>query len=280
VPVDFVSILSIFAPARPGRRTAVRSALRAAPAVILAGALAASGASAGAQAPAAPEEAPRYAAIWLIQGKAVPTGVQTIRKGGFVILQRLLPPTLIRLETGVADAASGKTLAAAGAELFGLVTDGPPLYCATGRFYTQRCFADMDRDGQLDGHFTKSNPVHVLPSFSGKRPEKLKPLKGGRYSRADPKSMEAEYVVGLRFNRVNSLLQTPNPVFRIVFGTKEWTDNLTGEIMPGAGPQTIEALGARFRVLALRGDSVEVEVDRTIPPQPFAVEQKTTYGYY
>jgi hypothetical protein len=138
----------------------------------------------------------------------------------------------------------------------------------------------MDRDGRLDGHFTKSNPVQALPSFSGKRPEKLKPLKGGRYAQADPRSMKAKYIVGVRFNRVNSLLQTPNPVFRIVFGSEAWTDNLSKEIMPGAGPQAIEALGARFRVLALRGEAVEVEIDSTIPPQPFAVQQTTSYGYY
>ncbi|HEU0133983.1 MAG TPA: hypothetical protein VFR28_04100 [Allosphingosinicella sp.] len=278
--MDFVSTLSTFLPARHRRGPFLRPVLLAAPAAALAAALISSGASAQTAAVAGPEQARRYSAIWLIQGKAAPTGVQTVRKGGFVVLQRLLPPSLIRLDTAVADSGNGKILVPAGAELFGLVTDGPPLYCATGRLYTQRCFADMDRDGQLDGHFTKSNPVHVLPSFSGKRPEKLKPLKGGRYSRADPRSMKAKYVVGLRFNRVNSLLQAPNPVFRIVFGTEEWTDNLTQELMPGAGPQTIEALGARFRVIALRGDEVEVEIDRTIPPQPFAVEQKTTYGYY
>lgn len=273
--MDLVSILSIFVPARPRRRPVGRSALAA----ILTGALIASSASAQAPAPSA-EEARRYSAIWLVQPKAAPTGVQTVSKGGFVVVQRLLPPTLIRLDSDAADSANGKILGRAGAELFGLVTEGPPIYCATGREYTQRCFTDMDRDGRLDGHFTKSNPVQALPSFSGKRPEKLKPLKGGAYTRVDPRTMEAKYIVGLRFNRVNSLLQTPNPVFRIVFGTEEWTDNLSQEIMPGAGPQTIEALGARFRVLALRGNTVEVEVDRTIPPQSFAVEQKTTYGYY
>jgi hypothetical protein len=138
----------------------------------------------------------------------------------------------------------------------------------------------MDRDGRLDGHFTKSNPVQVLPSFSGKRPETLKPVSGGRYTQADPRSMKTKYIVGIRFNRVNSLLQTPNPVFRIVYGTEDWTGHITREIMPGPGMQSVEALGARFRILALRGDSVEVDIDRTIPPQPFGVEQKTSFGYY
>ena len=208
------------------------------------------GSAAAAQAPApSAQDFRRYSAIWLIQPKAVPQGPQTIRKGGFVYQQRLLPPTLVRLETAAVDAANGKTLAEAGGELFGLVTAGPPIFCATGREYTQRCFTDMDRDGRLDGHFTKSNPVQALPSISGKRPETLKPLKGGLYRQADPRSMKTKYLVGVRFNRVNSLLQTPNPVFRIVFGSEAWTDNLSKEIMPGAGPQEIEALGARFRVL-------------------------------
>lgn len=273
--MDFVSILSIFVPARFAGRQMVRSTTRAVPPAIVALALMASGAAAQ-----APADERRYSAIWLIQAEPAPEGVQTVRKGGFVYRQRLLPPTLARLEADAADAATGKALAPAGAELFGLVTAGPPIFCATGRQYTQRCFADMDRDGRLDGHFTKSNPIQVLPSFSGKRPEKLKPVKGGRYVLANPVSMESEYIVGVRFNRVNSLLQTPNPVFRIVFGTQEWTDYLTGEIMPGAGPRAVEALGARFRVLALRGEAVEVEIDRTIPAQPFAVEQKTSFTYY
>jgi len=263
--VDFVPILSIF----------LRPAIRAVAAAAVAGAPILSGASAQ-----APADSRRYTALWIVQGKAVPAGVRTIRKGGFVSLQRLLPPILVRLEADAADAETGKALAPAGAELFGLVTSGPPLFCVTGRQYTQRCFADMDRDGRLDGHFTKSNPVQVLPSFSGKRPEKMKPVKGGRYTPADPGSIKTKYIVGIRFARVNSLLQTPNPVFRIVYGTEDWTDHLTREIMPGAGAQSVEALGARFRILGLNGDSVEVAIDSNIPPQPFGVEQQTSFGYY
>src|ERR1043165_8751774 len=102
----------------------------------------------------------RYASIWIVQPEPAAIGRRTVPSGEFVFRQRLLPPRLARLDDDVREAGSGELIAAAGSQVFGLTTRGPPIYCVAGRpsasalmqdligghANRQICLVDMDRD--------------------------------------------------------------------------------------------------------------------------------------
>jgi hypothetical protein len=232
-----------------------------------------------------------YRSIWFVQPSDQGTGRRTVKDSEAVFKHRLLPPGLIRLETDAVSGVTNKTIAPAGTQLFALLSGGPPLYCIAGlkdasyvqslflgQGNLQHCFADMDRDGSLDGHFPVGNPIKGVPNIRGKRPKKLQPVRGGRFAQIEPSQMEAVYFVSVVFEgTIGALSKVPTPVFSITFGTEKSTERLTGDVRPakGTGKSLVSVLGGEFRILERRGDTIDIEVLRPIPPQPFAVAQVT-----
>jgi hypothetical protein len=234
-----------------------------------------------------------FNSVWLVQPSEVPLGIRTIKNNDFVLKQRLLPPSLIRVRTDALDSQTGKVIAAAGTQLFGLSTDGPPIFCITGvRDATfvktlligggnrQICLVDMDRDGSLDGHFGVGNVIKGLPNISGRRPKTPKPVKGGAYDSLRPDQIEVEYFVGAQY-RGNANLGG-NHVFEIRYGSAEQTGSLTDRLSHKETqvPGSMEILGGRFTILEAGSGTIRVQVDQTFPAQRFGVIQTTTFRVY
>jgi hypothetical protein len=263
--------------------------------VMLLGALLPAAAAAQVAGAASASEERRFTTIWLVQPSDAPLGPRTIEDNDYVFRQRLLPPTLIRLTADVADPEDGHVMAAAGTQMFGLLTSGPPLFCKVGRKdpsvartlllgggNRQACYADMDRNGTLDGQFSVGNAVKGLPNISGKRPKVPKPVSGGAYERIDPNLIDTPYFVGVRYEGMVGLLSKKRPAFRIWFGTDESRDSLTSFTRPPKGSEqpVVQVLGAEFTVVAMRGETLDIDIHRAIPPQPFGVVRTVTYSYY
>lgn len=248
-----------------------------------------------APAPAAAQPDERaFHSVWLIAPGEEPAGRRRVEDGGYVFRQRLLPPSLVRLDSDARDPGSGRVVAAAGTQLYGLVTRGPPIYCVVGRRdpsvagqlllggmagNTQICMADMDRDGRFDVRFNVRNQIRGVPNIAGRRPRDPDAVAGGAYSELPPASIATLYFVGVRYEGMLRFTSTPTPIFRIWFGTDESREDLTEIVRPlrGSNPPLVTPLGAQFTVTEMRGSSIEVEISRPIPPQPFAVLRTVTY---
>lgn len=251
------------------------------------------GAGAGAASAQAPEsnQDREFRSIWLIQPSEEATGPRTVQDGGFVIRQRLLPPSLIRLDADASDQRSGRVIAPAGTQLFGLLTRGPPIYCVVGRRDAstlqrmllwggnrQICFADLDRDGRLDVQFNVGNQVRGVPNIAGRRPRNPGAVAGGGYTSLRPDQIETEYFVGLTFEGFIGL-RNHEPVFRITFGNALSRESLSGDVraVRNSRPWLVTALGAEVVVTEVPGRAIEADVRRFIPPQPFGVIRTVTY---
>ena len=246
-------------------------------------------------APAAAQPDERaYSSIWLIAPSEEPAGRRRVEDGGYVFRQPLLPPSLARLDSDARDPGSGRVVAAAGTQLYGLVTRGPPIYCVVGRRdpsvagqlllgamagNTQVCMADMDRDGRFDVRFNVRNQIRGVPNISGRRPRDPDAVAGGAYSQIPPADIATRYFVGVRYEGMLRFTRAPTPIFQIWFGTDESRQDLTEIVRPvrGSDPPLVTPLGAEFTVTEMRGNSIEVDIGRPIPPQPFAVLRMVTY---
>ena len=233
-----------------------------------------------------------YLSLWWIAPGTQPLGRRTVREGDYVVRSRLLPPSLIRL-TGDAVAARGnRVVVPAGTQLFGLSTSGPPIWCVLERRSSggtvagsvlgglvgrrapsQLCLVDLDRDGRLDSFFSANSPVRGVPNFSGNRPRNPAGLAPTAFERLDPERMETEYFVGIRYGGVATLRS--NPYFTISFGDGERQGHLTSSVSPQNG--TVTALGASFQIVSRNGETLEIDVRRNMPRQPFHVMRTVTY---
>jgi hypothetical protein len=218
----------------------------------------------------------RFGTEWSVQASDAPLGVRTFAKHDFVLRQRLLPPSLIRLKADAADAKTGRVLAPAGAQLFGLATYGPPIFCAVGGGRRYACFIDMNRDGALDGHFLAASLTDDLPNIYGKRSRSPDGVRGGAYDRLDPKELVADYYVGLIYaGNVRSGRDQGEPVFAVMFGNGGNGRSLSDDVRPveGSDPALVRALGAELVVRQRQGETIEIDLRRAIPPQQFGVVQ-------
>lgn len=227
----------------------------------------------------------RYASIWIVQPNAEAVGRHTVRPGDFIFRQRLLPPTLVRLDSDARDAGSGALIAAAGSQLFGLITEGPPIYCVAGRRSAtalmqdliggpanrQICLVDMDRDGRLDSHFAKGNWIRGVPSIEGRRPNRMDAVTGGTYTAIPPTEMIAHYFVGLRY--MGSIVLTYDMYFQIAWGDDGGHQTLPDAIVPirHSDPPLVQVRGAELVVAARRPGEMDVDVRSAFPPAPFFV---------
>lgn len=229
---------------------------------------------------------------WIVQADTAQVGERTVSDGEFVLRQRLLPPSLIELTEDAVDAKSGKTLASAGEQLFGLLTSGAPVFCVSGvpkqslarslflgSGNLQRCLIDADADGRLDGSFNAGNAIPGLPNFARNRPKKPKPVTGGSYRMIDPALHKENYFVAVRYEGRSATLKGALLTFSVRFGTDGNLGNLTRSEMPEGTslPFDMSILDARFSVLARDGERIRVNVSRTIPEQRFGVVQTVRY---
>lgn len=237
-----------------------------------------------------------YQAVWVIAPSEQPLGPRSVNDGEYVFRNRLLPLGLVRLQTPAAKA-DGEIIVPAGAQLFAVLTEGPPIYCVAGRREADRmvqaligggvnrqlCLVDMDRDQDFDGWFRSGNQVRGVPNFAGHRPRELEPVSGAAYERLRPDEMEIQYHVGVRYEGTVGLLsRRRTPVFAIVYGTEDSLGMLTEQVRPqrDSDPFVVTPLGAEFVVNERRGDTIDIDVRRNVPPQPFGVVQTVTYTYY
>ncbi|MEA3015830.1 MAG: hypothetical protein QOI38_552 [Sphingomonadales bacterium] len=233
-----------------------------------------------------------YLSLWWVQPSREPLGRKTVRDGDYVIRTRLLPPSLIRLNADAVAEQGGRVLLPAGSQLFGLSTSGPPIWCAVARRSTggrvpgavlgalvgrrapsQLCLVDLDRDGRLDAFFSANSPVRGVPNFSGNRPRNPARLAPVAFAELDPEQMETQYFVGIRYEGVATLRSSPH--FSVSYGDEDTRGHLTRAVSPQNG--VVAELGAEFEIVRRDGETLEVEIRRNMPRQPFHVFQTITY---
>ena len=244
--------------------------------MILAIALSLLAAAQSASAPATPrgsKDGRRFESDWTIEATAAPAGVRTVKPMDYLFRQRLLPPSLARLKTDVVDAKSGKLLAAAGAQLFGLTSFGEPLFCASSTSLRYHCFADMNRDGTLDGHFRAGSQTKALPNLFGTRPTSPDAVRGGSYELIEPKQIEAGYFAGLLYSATVRTRGEERPVFAVMFGRDGNTQSLSSGLSPTAGtdPPRVEFLGAEVLITGNGAGTLDVEVRSNFAERKFGV---------
>jgi hypothetical protein len=230
---------------------------------------------------------------WIVQADQAQVGERIVRDGEYVLRHRLLPPSLIELSDDAVDTKSGKVLARAGDQLFGLLTRGAPVFCVSsvpnqnlarsllfGSGNLQRCLIDADSDGRLDGSFNAGNAIPGLPNFARQRPKKPKAVSGGTYKLIDPTLQKEDYFVAIRYEgRSLTLGKGPLATFSVRFGTEGNLGSLTRSEMPttAAFPFDLSVLQARFTVLARDGETIRVNVSQAIPEQRFGVIQTVRF---
>lgn len=233
-----------------------------------------------------------YMALWWVQPSREPLGRKTVRDGDYVLRTRLLPPSLIRLDADAVAEEGRRVLLPAGSQLFGLSTSGPPIWCALARRSSggrvpgavlgglvgrrapsQLCLIDLDRDGRLDAFFSANSPVRGVPNFSGYRPRNPAPLAPAAFAPLDPEQMETQYFVGIRYEGVATLRSSPH--FSVSYGDEDTRGHLTRSLSPENG--VVTELGAEFEIVRRDGETIEVEIRRNMPRQPFHVFQTVTY---
>ncbi len=230
---------------------------------------------------------------WIVQPDSAQTGERAVRDGDYVVKHRLLPPSLVELREDATDAKSGKVLAKAGDQLFGLLTSGAPVFCVNsvpkqnaartllfGSGNLQRCLIDSDKDGRLDGSFNAGNAIAGLPNFMRKRPKKPGAVAGGAYVAVDPATDRQQYFVGVRYEGRAAIIGKGSvPTFSIRYGTEDNVGSLTYDEVPkdGAFPINMTILGARFAVLARDAETIQVKIDEAMPEQLFGVVVTTRY---
>lgn len=232
-----------------------------------------------------------YVSLWWVQPSRETLGRKTVREGDYVLRTRLLPSSLIRLTADAVDE-RGRLLVPAGSQLFGLSTAGPPIWCALARRSSggrvagavlgglvgrrapsQLCLIDLDRDGRLDAHFSANSPVRGVPNFSGNRPRNPARLAPAAFERLDLDRMDTQYFVGIRYEGVATLRS--NPHFSISYGDEDTRGHLTSAVSPQGN--VVTALGGAFEIVRRDGETLEVEIRRNLPRQPFHVFRTVTY---
>ena len=242
-----------------------------------------------------PAPNPDYiATAWIVQPDTTQVGERSVRDGEYVLKHRLLPPSLVELREDVRDAKSGKLLAKAGDQLFGLLTSGAPVFCVNsvpkqnlgrsllfGSGNLQRCLIDNDTDGRLDAAFNADNAIAGLPNFMRKRPKKPDAVTGGAYASIDPGQDRQNYFVAVRYEgRAGIVGKGSVPTFSIRYGTDGNVGSLTYDKIPENGtlPIAMTILGARFLVLSRDEEVIRVKVEEAMPEQRFGVVQTVRYN--
>lgn len=237
-----------------------------------------------------------FQSLWFIQPSDQPLGPRSVNEDEFVFRNRLLPPALVRLSADAVDSESGEVIVPAGAQLFGLIVKSAPIYCVVGRrdpstaarillgpnaANRQVCLIDLDGNRVFDAHFRVPNQVRGVPNFSGRRPRSPDALTGAAFETLSPDQIEVEYFVGVKYQGMIGLTRR-RPAFSIVFGTDRSTDRLTELVQPvrGSDPPLATPLRAEFVVSEVRGDTIDIDVRRNVPAQPFSVVRTVTYSYY
>ena len=233
----------------------------------------------------------RMTTIWTIEPADSPRPSVEAAAGDILWKQRLLPTGLVRLSAPYQDA-GGKRSFGAGTQLFEVKSD-VPVYCVAGMrdpkgfekwlksgSTTQFCLVDLDSDLRFDGYFEPISMVPGLPTIAGKRPKNPKPMSPVSYELIDPSSMEKPFWVGIQYQGKPLLYDRRN--FAISFGSDTGKGSLTSWVYTSGSdyPLSQELLGARFTVLGMSGDKLQVRIDEPIPAQPFGVAYSVTYRIY
>jgi hypothetical protein len=241
--------------------------------------------------PADPEQ---IETAWVVQPDQSQIGDRDVRDGAYVLKHRLLPHSLAELREDVKDERSGKVLARAGDQLFGLLTSGAPVFCVNsvprqnvlrtlfiGSGNRQRCLIDTNSDGRLDAEFNAGNAIPGLPNFSRKRPRKPDAVTGGAYDVIEPHLDRQNYFVAIRYEgRAAVMGKGSLPTFSIRYGTDGNIGSLTHDFVPETGvmPFDVRMLGSQFTVTARDGETVRVKIHEAIPAQRFGVMMTVRYN--
>lgn len=220
----------------------------------------------------------RYETAWYIHPEVEPRFLETrtIERGDVILKQRLLPQALALLEADIVDG-DGDELAAAGEQLFGLRSSGPPIYCrldtrtnipmmmlfgSVGGGISQDCFVDANGDGNFDGHFDDDAGRAGLPRLTGELPDRLNPVGTAAYRTLSPTELSADHFVSIEY-RGNSHWGLGRPSFRINFSYGERERHLTDETRAASRdqPQTLNLLGSRFTLARDEDGRVTVRVE-------------------
>ena len=246
-------------------------------------------AAAAAAARMAEEDQRFFSSAWRIAASSEPLGRRTVSDGDYVLRNRLLPRSLVRLTADAVEPGSNKVIASAGTQLFGLNSRNAAIWCVVGRRdpgiamrllvadvgNRQVCLVDRDKDGDLDGHFRVSNQVRGVPNFSGYLPRELEPLAAAAYEALTPEQIEVDYFVGIRFEGI--ALMPARPVFSVTFGNERSRERLSDVVRPRAENPVVKIMDSEFEIVARNGEALEIEVRRPIPPQPFQVIRTIAY---
>lgn len=214
---------------------------------------------------------------WDVQPTVAPTETQTVKQGEWVIKQTLLPKGLFRLESNV-DLKDAPLLIA-GAQFIEIDTEGPLVACdAVGRKQLllgmrRNCLIDYEKDGAFDGVFAvESTSIGGgLPDYSGKFPKDAQIIPLARYTRISPTEILTPYFVGIRNAGKGSLYNRQN--FQICYGSEASVDCVSNyNSMPASMfPASVQIMGANFTVLSGDKESVVLNVEAAMPPQPFRI---------
>lgn len=233
----------------------------------------------------------RMTTIWMVQPADTQPGPIEAEARDIIWKQRLLPTGLARLTESYQDS-NGKRSFGPGTQLFEVKSD-VPIYCVAGMrdpkgfekwlksgSTSQFCLVDMNSDQRFDGYFEAISMVPGLPTIAGKRPKNPKPMTPVGYELADPSTMEKPFWVGIEYQGKPLIYDRRN--FAVSFGSDTGKGSLTSWVYTSGSnyPLSQELLGARFTVLGVTGNKIQLRIDQPIPPQPFGVAHSVTYRVY
>jgi hypothetical protein len=239
-----------------------------------------------------------FRTIWVVadrmDGKVPDAGGaperMVLKSGNVFLMHRLLPLSAALLESDMIDE-KGAILIPKGGEMFALDADGAKIFCSARQSKPNAamsllvgnaglghaCAIDRDGDGRFDAHFTARGLVKGLPSIDGRMPKAPKSVTGGTYSALAPAQMAAHYFVGIEYEGKPLLYDRRN--FRITFGEGDRHESLSDwSFVSGKSyPQSLELMGSKFTIIEEKDGVLDVQIDRTMPRQPFNV--RVTFEY-
>jgi hypothetical protein len=227
--------------------------------------------------------------VWFIVPAQLPAGTVTVRSGGTIWRQPLVPEGVVILSGPAVTTKNGKTAIESGSRMIKARAD-VPIYCSLDAHKAgagesllfgsigerTACLIDRDRDGRFDGYFGNKVQFEGFPVVRGRYPETSDSIRPLAYSPADPKTVVGDHWVSVEYRGTGI---GGDRFFRIAFegpkdksGLSEWTS------LPSLGlPVSADLLGGRFTLIGAGSGEVRVRVDRTMPEQPFNVVRTFRY---
>jgi hypothetical protein len=223
--------------------------------------------------------------IWMIEPTVGIPAEQEYAGGDVIIKQRLVPAGLAALTDNFSDP-QFKIGAPAGTQFFEVQSGVGRAFC-DGRHSNKKanaenyiCLVDKDQDGSFEGAFKGLSDTAGIPTIAGKFPKVVKPISPIRYTMRNPLDYTAPYFVAIQ--RRNFFNIYGRESFTIRFGTDAYSQEITDAVQFKAAelPKDLDILGAHFTAVSEVSGKMRIKVHATMPAQPFAIVQTTTYRFY